>query len=92
MNTRRFHSCFVVDVQASEKDIVIVDSTRCRWHVKMDSADAMAEFKVWLKSVFLKGVAQTLTVFEYVEVGGEPDTEYQIVKFYNCPKQSQLDG
>ena len=92
MNTRRFHSCFVVDVQVSEKDIVIADSTRCRWHVKMDLADVVAEFKIWLKSVFLKGAAQTLTVFEYVEAGGEPDIEYQIVKFYNCPKQSQLNG
>ena len=92
MSTRRFHSCFVVDVQASENDIVITDSTRCRWHVKMDSAEAKAEFKAWLKSVFLKGVAQTLTVFEYVEAGYEPDVEYQIVKFYNCQKQDQLNG
>ena len=89
MSIRRFHSCFVVDVQASEDDIVITDSTRCRWHVKADSTDAVAGFKSWLKNVFLKGVAQTLTVFEYAEVGEQPDAEYQIVKFYNCPKQEQ---
>lgn len=86
--TRRFHSCFVTDVQASDKGTVITDSTRCRWYVRTDSD----EFKSWLKNVFLKGIAQTLTVFEYVEVGDAPDVEYHIVKFYNVPKQEQLNG
>lgn len=91
---KRFHSCFAVDATVSGAEAVITDSTRCRWHADLSSEDVRAGFKAWLKGVFLKGVAQTLTVFEYEERGEAPDAENWIVRFHSLPEQQpqQLNG
>lgn len=92
MTTRRFHSCFAIDANVTGSEAVITDSTRCRWHVDLGNAEAQAGFKSWLKGVFLKGVAQTLTVFEYEERGEAPDAENWIIRFCNVSEQNQLNG
>lgn len=88
--TNRFHSCFAVDAsKASEAEAVITDSTNRRWHVDLSDPAAKADFKKWLAGVFLRGVAQTLTVFEYAQRGEGHDAEYWVTRFF-LPKQAML--
>ena len=89
MNKRCFHSCFAINVDVVGSEAVISDSTRAKWHVDMSDEKVKADFKNWLKNVFLKGVAQTLTVFEYEIRGEDPDQEAWIVKFHALPEQNQ---
>lgn len=91
MKEKKFRSCFAVDVSAGVGDVVITDSARCRWHVDTGNEEAASGFRSWLKDVFLKGVAQVPTVFEYETRGEPPDAENWILKFFNVGS-SRLDG
>lgn len=90
MNEKKFRSCFAVDVSVG-KNVVITDSMRCRWHVDAGNAETAAGFRLWLKDVFLKGVAQVPTVFEYETRGEAPDAENWVTKFFNVGP-SRIDG
>lgn len=89
--TRSFHSCFAVDASVSGAEAVITDSMRMKWRADLSDEGVKAGFKTWLRNVFLRGVAQTLTVFEYEERGEDPDQENWITKFCNLPEQ-RVDG
>lgn len=78
---RCFHSCFVVDVKCSGSTAKLIDSTKTTWNVDLSDGDLAQQFKKWLESVFLKGVAQTLTVFEYEDRSAEMDFEFWVKKF-----------
>lgn len=78
---RNFRSCYVVDVQTSPDQTILTDSSRNRYYVNMSSSELKDQFKTWFKNVFLKGVSQRLTVFEYCQSGNHPDIQIDIVKF-----------
>lgn len=62
---KAYHSCFLVDVKIQRDFIILEDTGRNTYYV--DRADQIASdsFKVWFKTVFMFGVAQTISIFEY---------------------------
>lgn len=86
---RRFHSCYVTDVKTEGNTAQISDSARGVWSIDLADHELLLQFKTWLEKVFLKGVPQTLTVFEY-EDGGTEETgfDFWIKKFCNLPSSS----
>lgn len=85
MASKCFHSCFVIDVKVSETVAELTDSTKRTWNVDLSNSELTRQFKIWLKFVFCKGIAQTLTVFEYKDLGSEMDFDMWIQKFCNLP-------
>lgn len=82
MNIRKaYRSCYIVDVQIADDEIRLQDSSHCSYYIKTSSKDTMSSFKSWLKNVFLKGVAQTLSVFEYEVAQEDGEAKIYIVKF-----------
>lgn len=85
---RNYRSCFITDVKI-DKNIVLTDSQRNRYVISFTTNDMpVSEFKAWLTG-FLRGVAQTLTVFQYEDRGEDMDTELHIVKFLNLPTEEK---
>ena len=62
---RKFRSCFIVDVNFKDDIIVLSDNARNKFYVNLNNANLVTQFKTWFKEVFKKGIAQTLTIFEY---------------------------
>lgn len=83
MNIKKaYRSTFIVDVQISDTEIRLQDSGRNFFYIKLSDKTACDSFKQWLKNVFLKGVAQTVSIFEYtVEKRDEGEVGMYIVKF-----------
>lgn len=79
---RCFHSCYITDVKVVGSMAELKDSAREFWNVDLSSKDIAIQFKEWMEKVFLKGISQTLTVFEYADVGNEVDFDRRIKKFY----------
>lgn len=94
MSGRRFHSCYIIDVTDEPKysRIRLTDSTRMSWFVDVNDKDTAESFKSWLSGSFLKGVPNTLTVFEYEDRGDDPDIENYIKKFFVQSGEKQLNG
>lgn len=63
--SKKFRSCFIVDVQFKDDFIVLADNARNKYYVDLKNKELVKQFKVWFKDVFTKGIAQTLTIFEY---------------------------
>lgn len=85
-SARCFHSCYVTDVKTSGHMVEIKDSARGVWRLDLNEDPSLAvQFKIWMEKIFLKGVPQTLTVFEYEDVGTETDFDCRIKKFCNLP-------
>ena len=83
---RCFHSCYVTDVKTSGHIVEIKDSARGVWSLDLNEDPSLAlQFKTWMEKIFLKGVPQTLTVFEYEEVGDDIDFCRRVKKFCNLP-------
>jgi hypothetical protein len=83
---RCFHSCFVTDVKTEGTVVQLKDSARGFWNLDLSDKDLAIQFKTWMEKVFLKGVPQTLTVFEYVNRSkDEVDFDFWIKKFCNIP-------
>lgn len=76
----------MTDVKVKDKIVILTDSQRMTYYIDSTDMDK-SEFEAWLEGVFLKGISQTLTVFEYVDKGEVGDFEYHIVKFHNVPKK-----
>lgn len=85
---RLFHSCYAIDVKVGKQKATISDSARGKWNVDLADEDLKKQFKTWLATVFLKGAAQTLTVFEYKDLSNEDeqDFDFWIKKFCNLPE------
>ena len=62
---RKFRSCFIVDVNFKGDIIVLSDNARNKFYVNLNNANLVTQFKTWFKEIFTKGIAQTLTIFEY---------------------------
>ena len=68
MSNRSYHSSFIVDVSISDTLVTLTDSTRGRYSVDLTDKEVFGQFMTWLDTVFLKGIPQKLTVFEYKDV------------------------
>ena len=86
--TRCFHSCFVTDVKTEGMVVQFKDSARGSWNLDLSDKDLAIQFKTWMEKVFLKGIPQTLTVFEYENCSeDENDFDFWIKKFCNLPSK-----
>lgn len=95
MSNRSYHSSFIVDVSISDTLVTLTDSTRGRYSVDLTDKEVFGQFKTWLHTVFLKGIPQQLTVFEYKDVGSGADFDFRITKFCNLKQEeggTQLNG
>lgn len=78
-----YRSCYMIDVQWSDKIITLTDSSRNRYFVDIAEKPAYESFQKWLTGVFLKGISQTLTVIEYEDRGNDENFEIYIREFMN---------
>lgn len=63
--SQHFSSCFIVDVTICPREIILTDSSQNRYYIDRDNTIVVDQFKQWFKTVFSKGIAQTLTVLQY---------------------------
>lgn len=81
-----YHSCYICDVKVDDtsKVAILTDSSQKQYHVDLNDNTLLSDFNCWFKTVFCKGIAQTLTVFQYVLKDiSECETEVYISKFLN---------
>lgn len=82
MKTINFKSCYIVNVSINEKEILLSDSCNHTYHINKQNNELLNEFKIWFKQIFSKGIAQTLTIFQYEIIDiSECECEIHIVKF-----------
>lgn len=63
--TKSYHSCFLVDVKISPGFVILEDTGKNIYYVDRADQNAFMSFKEWFKQVFIKGIAQTISIFEY---------------------------
>jgi hypothetical protein len=81
MSDIRYRSCYIVDIIIKNDNIQLSDSVG-RNYIVANSEIALESYKKWFNNVFLKGIAQTLTIFEYIIVDiSECEMELHITKF-----------
>lgn len=81
---KAYHSCFLTDVKIAKDMIIVEDSYKNRYYVETDNAEAVGSFKTWFKQVFMKGIAQTISIFQYeIKPIEEGISGMFIVKFMN---------
>lgn len=78
-----YRSCYMTDVQWSDKIVTLTDSNRNRYFVDINEKSAYESFQNWINMVFLKGISQTLTVIEYEDRGNDADFALYIREFIN---------
>ena len=83
---RMFRSCFIVDVNFKNDYVILSDNARNKFYVNLKNANLVAQFKTWFKDVFTKGVAQTLTIFEYELVDISECETHTIIKNFVLDK------
>lgn len=83
---RMFRSCFIVDVNFKNDYVILSDNARNKLYVNLKNANLVAQFKTWFKEVFTKGVAQTLTIFEYELVDISECETHTIIKNFVLDK------
>lgn len=77
-----FRSCFIVDVNITKNSICLTDSGKQQYFIDTTDPAAVTEFSTWFKTVFTKGIAQTLTVFRYeLRYESECESKIYIKKF-----------
>ena len=86
-----YKSCFIVDVAIEEGTVILTDSSKNRYFMDIKVTEKVVNFKDWFRHVFIKGIAQTLTIFEYTSIDiSECETEIHIVKFLNKTDEELL--
>ena len=83
---RMSRSCFIVDVNFKNDYVILSDNARNKFYVNLKNANLVAQFKTWFKEVFTKGVAQTLTIFEYELVDISDCETHTIIKNFVLDK------
>lgn len=79
-----YKSCFIVEVAIVENIVTLTDSSHNRYFMNIKDNNKITDFKNWFKNVFAKGIAQTLTIFEYELIDlSQCETEIHIIKFLN---------
>ena len=86
MASKKFRSCFITGVEVNDDMIVLEDSVHLYWHIdrKACSPELVKSFKSWFDNIYMKGIPQTLTIFEY-SIGTNADGEsiHIVNKIYN---------
>lgn len=84
---KAFHSCFLTDVKITKEVVKIEDSYKNPYYVDASDKEAFESFKQWFKQVFMKGVAQTVSLFSYeIKPIEEGISGMFITKFLNLDK------
>ncbi len=81
-----YHSCYICDVKVdyTNKLATLMDSSHNQYFIELSDKKNIEEFENWFKNIFSKGVAQTLTIFQYTTKDvSECETEMYIIKFLN---------
>lgn len=87
-----YHSCYICDVKIdNEKKLaVLTDSSQRQYYVELSDNTYVESFKTWFNCIFCKGIAQTLTVFQYITKDiSECESETYIIKFMNLPNHQK---
>lgn len=63
----KLKSRYITDVEIADRYIEIIDSQHLPYYIDKTSS-AYEDFKNWFKNVFIRGIPQFLTVFEYKTV------------------------
>ena len=83
---RAYRSCFIADVQIGNGRIRLQDTGKNFFFLDQNDKVALESFKIWFQSIFFKGVAQTPSIFQYVQVeDGEGAFDFYIKKFIVKP-------
>jgi len=83
---KHYRSCFIVDVSIDYDAnlAVLTDSVKNRFNVDLNDENIRKNFNDWFESVFCKGIAHTLTIFEYATKSiSECEDEIYVLKFKN---------
>lgn len=83
---KQYRSCFVGDVSIDYDTnlAVLTDSARNRFNVDLSDENIRKNFNDWFNSVFCKGIAHTLTIFEYITKPiSECEDEIYVLNFKN---------
>lgn len=78
-----YASRYLVTVHIENKYIMLEDANRGRYYIDMTMTNVVEQFKIWFKTVFSKGIAHKLTVFEYREVEHDNQIDFIIQRFFN---------
>lgn len=78
----------MTDVKTEGTVVQLKDSARGSWNLDLSDKDLAIQFKIWMEIIFLKGIPQALTVFEYENRSeDESDFDFWIKKFCNLPSK-----
>lgn len=87
---KHFASRYITDVTIEDSYVLLRDSSRGTYYIDVQNAEAISQFKTWLKDVFAKGVSGTLTVFEYSKHQIEGEIAYAIEHFVNVVPNANI--
>lgn len=89
-NIIRFRSCFICEVNISDNEVELIDSTHTSFFINKSNDELMATFKDWFVSIYKACIPQTLTVIQYDTVKND-DEPMLVVKnlIYNKRKDTQ---
>jgi len=76
MMTKRLSSCFICDVEINDTQIILTDSGKKCFYIdrKACSKETIDSFKTWFENCYMKGIAQMITIVDYV-IGENSDGE-----------------
>lgn len=78
-NIIHFRSCFICEVNISDTEVELIDSTHSSFFIDKSNDELMAVFKKWFIDVYKACVPQTLTVIQYA-ILNRNDEPIMIVK------------
>ena len=86
-NIVRFRSCFICEVNISDDEVELIDSTHTSFFISKSNDELISVFKDWFVSIYKACIPQTLTVIQY-DVENNDDEPMLVVKnlIYNKPK------
>lgn len=90
MKKCKLHSCFIIDVNIDNNKAELIDSTNRKFYVDLSNTDLLNQFKNWLSNNYLSAIPQTLTVFEYEDIGNEIDFYFNIIKFFGIKQNTKI--
>lgn len=83
-----FKSCYIIEVIVDKNYITLIDTTQTRYYINTNNKNILSQFKSWFNEIFLKGISQTLTIFQYELADvSECETKMLIVKFLRKTQQ-----
>lgn len=93
-NVKRFHSCFICDVNFSSDTIMLEDSSHNIFFIdrKNASQDVLVNFKKWFSNVYMKCIPASMTIIEYsIEESKDSNEAMNIVKKMISPMMEKTE-